>query len=81
MQASPHGEEVMQAPGRLLVRQFMKRDQGKRFCTEGSRVLKTKVPLKLCVFPITIVPLLTGNLARTTTDAFRDVDERRFDGA
>jgi hypothetical protein len=52
----------------------MKRDQGVSFRAESGRVLKTQVEVQLGFFPLAIVPLLAGNLARPAADALGYVD-------
>ena len=79
MQATPHGEKVVQSTGRLLVGHFMKRDQRVSFCTESSGVLESKLVLKFSLFSLTIIPLLARNLAGATTDTLGYIDQCRFD--
>jgi hypothetical protein len=74
VQATPHGEQVVQSPGRLLVWQFVERDQGQGLGAESCRVLKTQVVLQLCIFTLAVIPLLAGNLASAAADALRNVN-------
>src|SRR6516225_5298892 len=56
----------------------MEGDQRIRFRTECGWILKTQLILKFSGFAVSLVPLLACDLARTATDAFRDVDEGRL---
>src|ERR1700745_1728948 len=79
MQATPHGEEVVQPSRSLLVGKLMKGDQGERICAERSRVLKTQIEIQRALSPLAIVPLLAGNLTCATADALGYVDQRGLD--
>jgi len=40
--------------------------------------LKTQLILQFSFLAVSFVPLLARDLARTATDAFRDIDQSRF---
>jgi hypothetical protein len=70
----------METALRLLVGQFMKRDQRECVRTQSRGVLKAQVTIQLRLFPFAIIPLLAGNLARPASNTLRDVDQGSFDG-
>src|SRR5215471_13500411 len=75
VQATAHGEEVVETARRSLIRQLMRCDQCQGLRTERSRVLKAELILEAGHFPVAIVPLFAGDLAGAAPDAFGDIDE------
>jgi hypothetical protein len=80
MQASPHGEYIIQPSLCFLINQLMKRNERVGVGTENGRVLKIELTkLQLGFFTLAIVPLLASNLASAATDALGGIHQRCFD--
>src|SRR5437763_1779577 len=79
METAPHREGIGESARRLLVRNFVERNQRERVGGERRRVLEPELAVQFRLFSLVVVPLLACDLAGAAADAVRDVDEGGLD--
>jgi hypothetical protein len=77
MHTSSHRENVIQPSGRIIIEQFVERNERVSVGAERSGILKIEsAKLQFGLFPFAIVPLLAGNLTGAAANALGSIDQR-----
>jgi hypothetical protein len=77
-----HCENVVEASRRFLIGEFIKSDEGVRFCAKSGGILKPYLSqLQFGLLGFAVIPLFTSHLACPAANALGRIDQSRLYGS